>query len=102
MSGLGRVMPITMGAFAIGSLSVIGLPPAAFGLLMGLLGVALTGFRRGLGMRWGLAGAAVCAIALSVNALLYRAPGGLSANVPKNWNEPRPRTFVPPPAPPDF
>ena len=27
MRGLGRAMPITMGAFAIGSLSIIGLPP---------------------------------------------------------------------------
>jgi len=29
MKGLGRTMPITMGAFLIGALSIIGLPPAA-------------------------------------------------------------------------
>ena len=40
MSGLGRTMPITMGAFFVGSLGVIGLPPTAgliskFHLVMG-------------------------------------------------------------------
>ncbi len=29
MNGLGRVMPITYGAFLIGALSIIGLPPFA-------------------------------------------------------------------------
>ena len=29
MGGLGRAMPITFGAFLIGSLSIIGLPPLA-------------------------------------------------------------------------
>ena len=45
LSGLGRRMPITMGAFAIGSLSVIGFPPTG-GLLSKLhllLGAAETG-----------------------------------------------------------
>jgi hypothetical protein len=64
--------------------------------------VLLTAFRRGVGTRWALAGAAVCCIALSVNVLLYRAPEGLGAEEPGRWNPPARRAFVPPPARPGF
>jgi len=48
LRGLGRKMPVTMGAFMIGSLSVIGLPPLISSLLnvFYLLPVAVTAFFR--------------------------------------------------------
>jgi hypothetical protein len=83
-------------------LPVLGVPIAGCGLVGGAAAVLLTGLRRGVGLRWALAGVAVCGLALSVNLVLYRAPRADDVDGPPRWNPPGTRAFVPPPARPDF
>ena len=81
-------------------LPVIGVPVAGCGLVICLAGVLLTCVRRGVGLRWGLAGLAVCVIALGINLALYRAPyADLGTDQPPRWNPLAARAVVPPPAP---
>ena len=90
-------------ALIVAFMPVLGVPLAGAGLAIGAAGVLLAGFRRGTALRWALAGAAVCGIALSVNLALYRAADlGFGDHAPPTWNPPARRAFVPPPAVPDF
>ena len=81
-------------------LPVLGIPISALGLcfgVLGILGALLTG---GPSLRWSLGGSAVCALALGVNLALDGAPRGYGDTypVPKPWQLPRDRPYVPPPA----
>jgi hypothetical protein len=104
-SGLGMTA-VVLGhvALILFFLPVLGIPLAVLGLGIGVIGIVLTFLRWGVGLRWGLAGLAVCALALSVTLALHYAPKGeLESNEPpSNWNPPPDRPFVPPPAKPEF
>ena len=77
MNGLGRVMPITFGAFLIGALSVIGLPPAggAWSKLFLALGAAQAG-------HWLVIGALMISSLLNVVYLMAPVVRGFFAQPP--------------------
>jgi hypothetical protein len=81
---------------------VLGIPLGAVGLLFGLVGFLAGSFGGPASLRWSLAGAAVSALALAVNGALAYAPAGYLSGreVPRPWQSPPDRPYVPPPARP--
>ena len=85
-------------------LPVLGIPLSAFGLFFGILGL-LAMFvggkaRSGTIVRWTLAGIAVSCLGLAVNVAIAYAPAGYlpGRDVPRLWQTPPDRPYVPPPA----
>jgi hypothetical protein len=82
-------------------LPVLGIPVSAFGLLFGIVGffgVLLGGEAR---LRTTLIGIALSFLALAINVAIAYAPGGYlpSRELPRSWQSPSERLYVPPPAP---
>ena len=79
---------------------VLGVPISAVGLAFGLVGVAVGIPRGGLVLRWSLGGVMGSALALAVNLAVTYAPSGYlpGQEVPKYWEQPHGRPYVPPPA----
>ncbi len=53
---------------------ILGIPIAAFGLLFGLIGLAMGLFTTAASLRWSLAGIAVCVLAFTVDVGIAYAP----------------------------
>jgi hypothetical protein len=83
-------------------LPVLGVPIAAFALLVGILGTILGLFGVGGSLRWALLGSAMSALALGVNLAIAYAPGGYlpDPHVLPPWQGVPDRPYVPPPAAP--
>ncbi|MDG1530945.1 MAG: monovalent cation/H+ antiporter subunit D family protein [Paracoccaceae bacterium] len=79
MTGLGRIMPITFGAFLVGSLSIIGLPPlgGSWSKWLLLMGSADTG-------QWIMIGVLMISSLLNVLYLLPVVAKGFFLNDPEN------------------
>ena|SRR5579864_2332316 len=82
---------------------ILGIPISAFGLLFGLLGIAVALVWAGQRVRWIALGCVVSAMALAINLLIADAPVGYLAapTVPPLWQRAPDRPYVAPPAPPE-
>jgi hypothetical protein len=82
-------------------LPILGIPLSGIGILFGSIGLIGGLFRRGLVLRWSLAGLALSSMALAMNIALLYAPEGYipSRPVPPPWQPVPDRPYVPPPAP---
>src|SRR5579859_6285592 len=83
-------------------LPILGIPISLSGLAIGLIALVLAFFGPFSSMRWSLAGIAVSLLALGVNLAIDAAPAGYlpTRKVPKSWQTPPERPYVPPPARP--
>ena len=83
-------------------LPVLGGPLSAFGLLFGLIGLAVAARQGGVRMRWSLMGIGASVLALMVNVAVSASPWGYvqqNREVPKTWRPAPDRPYVPPPEP---
>ena len=78
---------------------VLGIPISAAGMLFGLVALVVTWRTGGLGLRWALSGIAASVLGLAVNVAITYAPAGYlpSRDVPRLWQTPPVRPYVPPP-----
>jgi hypothetical protein len=83
-------------------LPVLGLPISVFGLFFGILGLIAALFFGGDTLRWSAAGILLSSTALVANVALTYAPSGYlpGREVPKSWQSPPSRVYIPPPAKP--
>ncbi len=94
MTGLGRMMPITFGAFLIGALSIIGLPPmgGSWSKWLLILGAADTG-------QWVMIGVLMASSILNVAYLLPLVGKGFflkDESQPEEWSEAGVLVWLPP------
>jgi hypothetical protein len=89
----------TMG-LALFGLPILGMPLAATGLVIGLLALPFAWRRDRAQRRWLLAGVGLSAMALGMIVAIDYAPEGYvrTRTVPRLWQEPNDRPYVPPPA----
>lgn len=101
-------LPLGMTSLVLGSigllfffLPILGIPVSVFGMLFGIVGffVVLLGSKARL--RTNLIGIAVSSLALAINLAIAYSPAGYvpGREVPRSWQAPPQRPYVPPPAP---
>ncbi len=83
---------------------ILGIPLCLVGLLFGVLGLVTALARGPSSLRWSLLGIVLCLLAGIVNVAIAFAPAGYipQRSVPRTWQEPSGRPYVPPPARPEF
>lgn len=107
----GNVPPVALGltslvlgtaGLPLSMLPILGIPLGICGLLFALAGCVRSSLGRTGSLRWSIAGAAVSSAAVAAGFALAYAPLGYEPSdaVPRLWQTPSARPFVPPPARP--
>ncbi len=97
--GLASVVISTAGLLLF-FLPILGVPVAACGLLLAIAGLFTAAFRDRSNLRWSIVGIVVSCAALAVGLAMNNAPHGHrpGSAVPRLWQSPPNRLYIPPPA----